>query len=162
MGHPTVPPSAKNASESIVDDLAIFERPAWLPPEYAWISSATIDTLRDLHTTTVYVCQWALEETRQRLRTLSNPTGYFIALMKNPDLADVERFAAKQAKRRAPKPKPPKPVEETPNQPVGEQLTEDQIRERRLASVKHTNPGMYARLIRKNRKEPPDEPTSVQ
>ena len=162
VGHPTVPPSAKNASESIVDDLALFARPAWLPAEYAWVSAATIDTLRGLHTTTVYVCAWALEETRQRLRTLSNPTGYFIALIRNPDLDDVKRFADKQAKRRAPKPKPPKPIEETPNHPVGEQLTEDQIRERRLASVKHTNPGMYARLTRKNRKEPPDEPTPVQ
>lgn len=82
---------------------AIQKRPEWCPgwgdnPK-PWIDARTARELAALPTTTPEVIAWAFSQTHERRKTLANPAGFFVAMLRRPDLDDAHRLA--ESRRRA-------------------------------------------------------------
>lgn len=81
---------------------ALFEliarKPDWLREGQPWIDDATARTLACDPACDPDVVAFALSEARQRGRTLRNPAGYAIKVMRSPDLDAIRR--RREARRR--------------------------------------------------------------
>lgn len=82
----------------------IVSKPSWLRDDDAWVDNRAARELAALPSTSIDSIEAAHRATRSRRKTLTNPAGFFLTRLRNPDPADVasaqatrERAAARRA-----------------------------------------------------------------
>jgi hypothetical protein len=148
-------PSMPDTPERLQLVEQLLTRPAWLQQDRAWLDLETAQKLAALSTTTSQAIDWALTITSERRRTLDNPAGYFIARLRSPNLADIQRRAARRSQLSLRltqpahiEPKPSTHIDDDAAAQKGLQLTDNEIHQRRFASLRDSMPSLYAKLTR--------------